>query len=312
MGDATYLEEQRMETRTIAVIVGVAAAAAVLGLVILTRRRGWATVQGRREEASHDFTIVRRMSERDDPAGIVASKMVASTIEPWTFSLPTALAPLPKTERRILLAALADDSGTSVQLLCPAAGDSFDPASMTPDAAVDLESVWVVALSPARDAVGYRRGAEVLVRAEVTVCTVDWWLLAVAHPECPVGKAVFADPEKYTGLDTEYVRGWTATLGLRSLADLRREFDEPTLRAWSDRLVSETAESYPSQIARQVHHHGAIGDAYDPSAMKCAAGSPVAATRVVEIVERGGVPQRGLGCSRAPPLLYAIVRVEEA
>lgn len=45
--------------------------------------------------------------------------------------------------------------------------------------------------------------------------------------------------------------------------------------------------------------------------MKPVDAAPEADARVVAVEERDGLPQLGLGCVGAPPLLYAVVRVEE-
>jgi len=45
--------------------------------------------------------------------------------------------------------------------------------------------------------------------------------------------------------------------------------------------------------------------------MKSADVVPEADARVAAVEERNGVPQLGLGCVGAPPLMYAVVRVEE-
>jgi hypothetical protein len=300
-----------MDNRTIGLILGVAAAAAVLALIVMARRRGLARLPGRELRVADDFAALQRLRQQGGAAGSIAQRIIDSEREPWTFALEVALRAVAPPDQRVLLHALAD-AGIGIEKVRPLVGELFDSGTMQAATVMDGESRWVVAQPVDVAMMGYRRGARMLARAEVSTCTADWWCLAHAAPECPVGRVVREDPEKYTGLDPEYVTGWTVAQGFRAIADLRRDFDESILQRWATRYSSDLHRRYPDQSTHHLVRHGEVGESYDPSVMKAVGGDPVADARVVVIEQRDGLPQHGFGCRGAPPLLYAVVRVEEA
>lgn len=310
-GDKTEIEDVNMETKTIMLLVGAAAAAAVLALVLLARRNGAATLQGREQRVSRDFAALQKVRDQGGPAAVIALRLIDDERSPWTFDIEHSLGVLSGLDQRVLLAALAP-LGVGVELIAPAAGDAFDTALMNSSVFVDDGSRWVVACPTPDDRIGFRRGSQVLFRAEVSTCTADWWCLTIADPDCPVGAAVRADPDRYTGLDRDYAGSWSVIQGFSAFADLRQEFDEKTLASWSERLRERLSGWYSLASGRRPVTFGAFNDRYDPSIMKARDSAPEADSRVISVEERDGLPQAGLGCIGAPPLLYAVVRVEEA
>lgn len=301
--------EHKMEAYEVTRLLAVAAAVAVVALVAIARRKGAAPFQGGELAASADFKALLRVKSQGGEAAAHARAVIDAEASPWTFKLDGGLSTLEPTERRVLLKSLsALDVG--VVRWVPSPGSRYDEEAMRSERSRDDASVWVVERS-IEDAEGYKRNDAVLLAASVSVCTADWWCLAHANPENPLARAIRDDPERYTGLEPEYVFGWTVLQGFRVVEDLRRDFDEKTLREWAEGYRTSLVGWYPHRDDRRLVEHGVAGARFDPSVMKAVGESPVADARVVRIEERDGIPQRGLGSLGAPPLLYAIVRVEE-
>lgn len=317
LGNMDLVRDVRMEQHAIVAIIGVASAAAILALVVVARRQGRATFQGRSLSASKDFESLRRASLRDDRAGQIAARFLSGVREPWSFRFTSERGrpegePAP-SDLRLLFSALAEDGESGVRAIVPAPGDRFDTKTMQARVPTDSDSVWLVAepLEPLEFGFSGHRG-EVVVRAMTTTCTADWWALTHASTECPVTRAIRGDPERYTGLEPALAPMWTAPQGLRTLADLRRVFDEATLASWAARLLRDLNPAYDGRLGRQLRLLAPAGEPYDASTMKTLGTFPLAHANVVAVGEREGIPQRGLGCPGGTPLLYAIVLVEES
>lgn len=307
--DVEYLRGQQIAMHEIATIIGVAAAAAILAVILVFRRTGTATIQGRRYNSSPDFELLRKCAQRIDEAGKIATRLIDGKDSPWSLKLEEVIHDLDVSKKRILLTELINFDPT-IEHVCPLPGVLFDPYIMKSVRSSDNDSVWVIAKELDGEAVGFKRGSEILLAVNVEICTADWWALTGMHPNCVIGQAIRECPEKYTGLEAKYASSWTVAHGLRYFANLRRDFDEVTLNEWRMRFAKDM-KSLDRRIEKELVELGEVGQSYDPSVMKELGTSPVAAAKVVEVVERNGIPQRGLGCRRAPPLLYAIVRVEE-
>lgn len=301
--------KQPMSQYEVVWLLGVAAAAAVLALVVVARRKGSAPFRRGELAASADFKALVRVKSQGGEAAAQAQTVIDAERSPWTFKLEGGLSTLEPTERRVLLRSLsALDVG--IVRWVPSPGSRYDEKAMRSEQSRDDASEWVVERA-IEDAEGYKRNDAVLLAASVSVCTADWWCLAHTNPENPVARAIRDDPERYTGLEPQYVFGWTVLQGFRVVEDLRRDFDEKTLREWAEGFRTSLVDRYPHRDDRRLVEHGVAGARFDPSVMNAVGESPVADARVVRIEERDGIPQRGLGSLGAPPLLYAIVRVEE-
>lgn len=307
-GDDKELKGVRMDTKW--VVVGAAAGAIVLALVLLGRRNSSVTAHGREIRVSADFSALQRVRDQGGAAADIARRIINSESSPWDFSLEPAVGRLSASDKRTLLSALAPiDVG--VEVISPRPGAAFVREQMSSDRVVADGSAWVVAVAPSAAKVGFLLRGRTVVPAEVDACTADWWCLALADPACPVASAVRADPDQYVGLDAEYAACWSVVQGFSAFADLRAEFDESTLTSWSARLRERLSVWYPASSGRLPVTFGSTGDRYDASVMKPTDAAPEADARVVAVEERDGLPQLGLGCVGAPPLLYAVVRVEE-
>jgi len=309
-GDDTELKGVHMDTKWVVVLIGAAAGAAVLALVLLARRNSSVTASAREIRVSADFSALQRVRDQGGAAADIARRIIDSELSPWDFSLEPAVGRLSASDKRTLLSALAPlDVG--VEVIAPTPGAAFVPEQMGSARVVADGSAWVVAAAPPGAKVGFLLRGRTVVPAEVDACTADWWCLALAEPACPVASAVRGDPDQYVGLDAEYAACWSVVQGFSAFADLRAEFDEYTLTSWSARLRERLLLWYPASSGRVPVTFGSAGDRYDASVMKPADAAPEADARVVAVEERDGLPQLGLGCVGAPPLLYAVVRVEE-
>ena len=292
--------------------IAVAVAAAVLVIIVVLRYASSVRVRGRKYEVSEDFKVLQVIRREGGEAARVAGALVDRAKEPWRFRLEDALRQLAEADRRVLLAAIArkrEDIG--VEVVAPAPGTRFDSTQMQSESGVDDSSVWVVAEPPSPDGLGYRLRGRLWVKAVVEACTADWWCLVEADEACPIGQVVRGSPERYLALDARYARGWTTTAGFDAFSDLRAEFDERTIAAWRTRFRERLTRWYPEPHDQLPVVFGAAGEPYDPSRMKAVGSEPVAEARVVAVEERDGLPQEGFGCIGKPPLLYAVVRVEE-
>ncbi|MFB8831994.1 hypothetical protein ACE0DR_28020 [Azotobacter sp. CWF10] len=309
-GDNSELEEVHMETQTMVELVAAAATAAFLALVLLARRNATVKLQGRELRVSEDFSALQKVRDQGGPAAGIAHHIIESELSPWSFDLEYSLLSLPIPEQRTLLVALAP-LDVSIELITPAPGDPFDLALMCSSRFMDDGCHWVVSAPTGEDRLGFRLRGKLLAQAEVDACTADWWCLALADTDCPVASAVKADPDQYIGLDSEYVACWSVMQGFSAFADLRNEFDEATLAIWAAQFRERLSNWYPAASGRIPVVFGGVNDRFDPSVMKAVDGAHDADARVVELEERDGLPQVGLGCVGAPPLLYALVRIEE-
>lgn len=308
--DDKELKGAFMDTKSVAVLIGVAAAAAVLALVLLARRNTSVTVHGREFRVSTDFSALQRVRDQGGAAADVTRYILDSERSPWDFRLEPAVGRLSASDKRTLLSALAAINA-GVEVISPAPGAAFVPEQMNSARVVKDGSAWTVAAAPPAAKVGFLLHGRTVVPAEVDACTADWWCLALADPACPVASAVRADPDQYVGLDAEYASCWSVVQGFSAFTDLRAEFNESTLNSWSERLRERLSLWYPASSGRLPVTFGSAGDRYDASVMKPTDAAPEADARVVAVEERDGLPQLGLGCVGAPPLLYAVVRVEE-
>ena len=309
-GDEKELKGVDMQTKWIVVLIGAAAAAAVLALVLLARRNSSVRANGHEIKVSEDFLALSRVRDEGGPAADIARRLIDSESSPWDFTFVASVQGLSTSDKRALLAALAPlDVG--VEVISPTPGKAFVSEQMTSGRVVEDGSVWVVAATPPADNVGYNLRGRTEVLAAVDTCTADWWCLALADSACPVASAVRADPDQFVGLDAEYAACWSVVQGFSAFADLRAVFDETTLASWSSRLRERLCQWYPASSGRLPVTFGVPGDRYDASVMKPVDAAPEADARVVAVEERDGLPQLGLGCVGAPPLLYAVVRVEE-
>lgn len=309
-GDDRDLKGVHMDTNWVVVLIGAAAGAAVLALVLLARRNSSVVAHGREIRVSTDFSALQRVRDQGGAAADIARRIIGSEPSPWDFGLEPAVGRLSASDKRTLLSALAPiDVG--VEVILPKPGAAFVPEQMRSALIVSDGSVWVVAAAPPAAKVGFLLRGKTEVPAEVDACTADWWSLALADPACPVASAVRADPEQYVGLDAEYASCWSVVQGFSAFADLRAEFDESTLATWSARLRERLSRWYPASSGRLPVTFGSAGDRYDASVMKPTDAAPEADARVVAVEERDRLAQLGFGCVGAPPLLYAVVRVEE-
>jgi hypothetical protein len=313
--DDRYLKGARMDALSgIAMDVALIAAgvaAAVLALTLIARRSGAVAKHGRAHRVSDDFAALQRIRDEAGAAAGVADRLIRAELSPGAFRLEAGLEPLTSADRRALLAALAP-LGVGVERIVPAPGAEFVAEQMSSARVMTEGTVWVVENTPPDTHAGYRRGARTLLPAHVEVCTADWWCVALAEPTCPIATALRADPERYTGNEPAYAYCWSSTRGFSALTDLRDVFDEPTLHRWAEQLRERLEQFYPPSSGHVPQLRGAAGERYDGSVMRTVEAAPVADARVAEVVTRDELPQRGLGCPGAPPLLYALVRVEEA
>jgi hypothetical protein len=309
-GDDTELKGVHMEMEWVVRLIGAAAGAAVLALVLLARRNATITACGRELPVSKDFSAMQRVRDQGGPASEIARSIIDSELSPWNFVLESAVRQLTASDKRTLLSAL-EPLGVEVEVISPSPGERFDPEQMSSGRVVGDGSHWVVAASPKAEDIGFRLRGRMEVRAEVDACTADWWCLALADVACPIAAIVKEDPDKYVGFEADYAPFWSVVQGFSAFADLRTEFDEEILFDWSARLRERLSKWYSPSSGRLPVTFGTAGERYDPSVMKSVDTVPEADARVVAVEERAGRPQVGLGCIGAPPLLYALVRVEE-
>lgn len=308
--DTAHLKEVNMDGKSVEVLIGIAAAAAVLALVLLARRNPSVLAAGRSVEVSADFQALQRVRDQGGPATMIARDIIDAEASPWDFALDTALEKRSASDRRILLAALAG-LGVGVEVICPSRGALFVREQMSGVHFVEDGSCWVVAALPSEERRGYLLRGQTVVHAEVDACTVDWWCLALKDEDCPIAAAVREHPEQYIGVESEYAVCWSVRQGFSVFADLRARFDEVTLSSWTRRLAAHLSEWYEGSSGRRPDVIGTVGDRYDASVMRSVNGAPEGDARVIAVEERDGIPQHGYGCSGAPPLLYAVVRVME-
>lgn len=292
-------------------LIAVAVAALVSALVLLARRKSSVKAHETEFGVSKDFKALQRVRDDGGDAAKLASQIIEQERSPGDFSLEQGLKRLANdAEKRMLFSALKSlDIG--VEVISPKGGDRFEDMQMCSDLVVADGSKWLVAESVSAEKIGFKQHNKVLVKADVEACTADWWCVALADEGCPVAQQVREAPEQYVGVEARYASCWTIDQGFSAFADLRSELDEETLVSWRDALKARLREHYPADNTRIPEDIGAEGARYDASVMQAVGEPPQADAKVATIEERDGYPQVGFGCKNAPPLLYAIVRVEE-
>ncbi|WP_375757345.1 hypothetical protein [Corallococcus exercitus] len=298
-----------MDGRTLALIVGVAAAAAVLALVIVVRRGRTISI-GRREFApSPDFRALMILAEGEGEAAAIAARIRSEVAEPWSWGLTEALRGLAPAAKRTLLGALAERNLCGVSAFSPEAGDDFDSSRMSPAGSITTDDLWVVASDTSDDRRGYRVADRVEVPAEVEVCTADWWVLSRAG--CAVGEAIVERADNLIAGGRAKAASWRAPWGFTFPEDLRG-LPETLLDGWRQRLIAELNPRYRDRPERQLVLVGHPGEAFESSMETEDGRSPVGDAVVSEVVLRDGVPQYGLACPGGSPLLLAVVRTSPA
>jgi hypothetical protein len=296
-----------MDSQTLALIVGVAAAAAVLALVIVVRR-GRSIFIARLELApSRDFSALARVSEGKGEAAEIATRIRSEVAEPWSWLLPDGLRGLSPAAKRSLLSALAERDLCEVSAFAPKAGEDFDASRMSPAVALNTDDLWVIASDTPDGLRGYRIADHVEVLAEVEVCTADWWVLSRAG--CAVGEAIIERADNLIAGGLAKAASWRAPWGFTFPEDLRG-LPETVLDGWRQRLISELNPRYRDRPERQLVLVGSPGEPFESSMETEDGRSPVGDAVVSEVVLRDGVPQYGLACPGGSPLLVAVVRTK--
>ncbi len=299
------------DERTIAILVGIAAAAAVLAVVYLVRRGRTARVPPRHELApSPDFQALCSVAAGESDAARVAAAVRDSVAEPWAWTARDGISKLEIDDKRTLLEAFAANSACGVARIRPTKGDAFDAQRMVTDVKTTKDDHWVVASEVPAGRCGFQLGGRLEIPASVDVCTVDWWLLSSSS--CPVGRAIGERSNDLVAGGKTGSSGWRAPWGLAHPEDLRDLFDEPALDAWRKRMVAELNPHYRGRPERCLSIIGAPGDVFESSIMEPAGAVPVGDAVVEDVVQRQGERQNGLACPGGSPLLLAIVRTTAA
>jgi hypothetical protein len=297
----------KIEVGTIAVLIGMAAAAAVLAIVLFVRRGLKASVpNGVELLPSHDFQALRSIAEGQSDAAQIAARLRDSAPQPWTWTASEGIANLNPADTRKLLEAFAANSACGVTRILPNRGETFDAKRMEPQFKASDDDRWLVANEVPPGRCGFELGGRKVVRPSVDVCTVDWWVLS--NPACPVGRVIADRADDLVAGGAAGSLGWRAPWGLAHPEDLRELFDEPTLDAWRKRMVSELNPHYRDRQERCLSLTGAPGDVFELSTMEPAGAVPVGDAVVEDVVERQGVRQFGLACPGGSPMLLALVR----
>lgn len=304
--------ERLMNTdeRTIAILVGIAAAAAVLAVVFFVRRGRTARVSPRHELApSSDFQALISVAAGEGDAAAIAARLLSEIAEPWSWRLTDGLRGLSPADQRSLLSALAAQDLCAVSPFAPKAGDDFDSSRMSPSASLNTDDLWIVASNTPEDRRGYHVADRVEVLAAVEVCTADWWVLSRAG--CTVGEAIIERADNLIAGGRAKAASWRAPWGFTFPEDLRG-LPETVLDGWRQRLISELNPRYRDRPERQLVLVGSPGEPFESSMETEDGRSPVGDTVVSEVVLRDGVPQYGLACPGGSPLLLAVVRTRPA
>jgi hypothetical protein len=304
--------EVLMNSDEVAILVGVAAAAAVLAVVLFVRRGRTARVPPSRDLApSPEFQAlcaVASRGPRQDKAARIASRIRNSVAEPWAWTASDGLSELTPDDKRALLDVFAADGVCGVSRIQPGPAAAFDPQRMTTDVRTTEDDHWVVCRDVSAERVGYLLGNRVEVRAHVDVCTVDWWLLSTSR--CPVGRAIAERSDELVVGGRGGANAWRARWGLTHPEDLRALFEEPTLDVWRKRMVAELNPHYPNSPERCLSIIGHPGDVFEASIMEAEGSISIGDATVDAVVERQGKAQHGLACPGGSPLLLAIVRAK--
>lgn len=313
LADGDFDEEviMNLDTDTLAILIGVAAAAAIFAVVWVVRRGRSVQLRVHTEfKPSDDFANLRRVAESSVSGADVAARIVAEAKEPWNWLLVPAISALPDTEKHRLLEGFVAIGIGDVRVVRPAAGETFNASTMTPMSGITDDDCWVVAGEPPEGQVGFTVTGRIVMTAHVEVCTVDWWVLSKS--DCPVGRAVAdGSNDLIAGGRTGAVR-WRASWGFRHPEDLRLRFgfDERTLDKWRTRMATEINMYYEGRPDRCLAIPGLAGDIFETSTMEDSNGQPIGDAVVVEIMKRDGVPQHGLACPGGNPLLLAVVNTK--
>ncbi|GEM_PF-4830376 len=308
--DETFDEEVVMnpDMKPVSVLVGIAAAAIVLAIVLIVRR-------GRRVrlpylpviEPSISFQELLRVAESPGLGAEVARELAAKTEEPWNWFLQSALGSLAAADKRHLLEGFIATGGGNVVAVRPNAGQAYDADSMSTTMHITTEDCWVIDTEPTAEEIGFSVDGRIEIPAQVKICTIDWWVLS--RPECPVGSAVLECIDDLIPGGIEGAAGWRASWGFSHPEDLRgrMRIDETALERWRLRMVSSLNKHYEEHPERCLTITGSVGEAFELSTMESQNSQPIGDAVVVEVVERDGVAQHGLTCPGGSPLLLAVV-----
>ncbi|MHB1955900.1 MAG: hypothetical protein ACYCOU_19390 [Sulfobacillus sp.] len=289
-------------------LVGIAAAAAVVAAVTLVRCNRSVQIQQHILRPSLDFQALASIGSGRGEAASLATRIQASISEPRSWTLRTGLTSLSIQEKRLLLAALADGAVFGVTRIMPASGDRFDAKAMVPASAISAEDQWVIADAVPPEQAGFYVHGEIALRAEVNVCTADWWVLT--SPDCLMTRHIAERVDELIPGGKSFATLWRAPWGLRHPEDLRESLDEQTLDAWRRRMVDELNAYYEDCPARRLNITGNPGEVFESSTMESDGAGLPGDAQVLEIVQRDGIEQHGLSCLGGSPLLLAVVRTK--
>ena len=304
-----------MDSQHMAIIVGVAAAAAVSALVIVVRRGRNLFLHSdptKKIEPSANFSELMRIAQGDGEVAMIAACITSKVTEPWSWRLKDGLRGLSSEEKRSLLSTLAEHGLSGVSVFAPKAGDKFNESRMSTMLTINTDDIWVVANNTPDHRRGYCLDGRVEVHAEVEVCTADWWVLSSAG--CAVGQMIIERAEELIAGGHAKRMSWRAPWGFTFPEDLRgrTELTEIVLDKWRQRMIDELNPYYPDRGERQLTLVGSPGEPFDSSMETQDGRNPIGDTVVSEVVLRDGVQQYGLGCPGGSPLLLAVVCTQPA
>ena len=290
---------RKMNIGRITILVGVAAAA--VALVVAWALRHGRRVQPRDTECltpSKDYRGVHSLTRRNDELGMVAQNLLEGAKDPTQWNLLHEIGKLDDTALVVLFQALAEKGLCNVITVTPARGDRYEPTTMVGSVDTDSKDIWVVTdlVNP-----GFRVQSESVVRAEVEVSTLDWWVLTKS--ECEVGREILARAQE---IAPDRHR-WRAELGFRHPQDLRELFGEIALDLWRNRMIEELNPAYSERPDKQLRLVGERGATFELSTMEAFGDEPLGDVIVSEVRRKDGVPQYGLVCRGGNPLLFAVV-----
>lgn len=318
LSDHDIVEEEvmRFDMMTVAISIGVAATAAVLAIAWVVRRGRKVKVNLRPQKKeigpSDDFKSLLRVAKGKGLGAEVAAKLVREAEDPWSWSLEKGIEKLTRDDKHEFLNASLALGVKSVEPICPQVGETFNARTMTPAIKLTDDDCWVVANELTGAHVGFSIDKQVVVKAQVEVCTADWWVLS--RPDCPVGRSVVQAADELIAGGREEALWWRAPWGLKHPEDLRERlgFNEISLEVWRSRMIAELNKFYVGRDERNLNETGFAGEAFQVSTMEDPSYQPVGDTVVVEVIHRDGVPQYGLACPGGSPLLLAIVKTKPA
>lgn len=295
------------DMKTLSLIIGIAAGAAVLAIVILVRRGERVRVANRDLAPSDDLRALIELAEGGHQASALAAELRAKADEPWSWRLEDGLGALDDdASRRFLLSGFAAVRPSDVSAFSPERGERFDRKRMAADhVSMSEDDVWLVAEDTPDEMLGYARGARTLVKAGVEVCTADW--LALSTQGCVAGEAIIARADELIAGGAARRALWRAPWGFTFPEDLR-ELPESALDEWRRGMMAALNPYYEGRPERQLRLVGGPGEPFDSAMESADASGPIGDAIVDEVVERDGIPQHGLACPGGSPLLLAIVR----